>query len=177
MRIFVLSAICLVAALRLFCSLLLRDKTFLSGESKPVFVTAVCVFIGSMGGSAAAGYICEKFLNALTDKTMLTVSSALCGLIIAVLLAFAAKKLYKISGIYFPALVLSPVLSAVMTAVTFSGEDFMSLVVSAAISASGFAAVIVLWHAIKIQAEKQKYPPLFEAVCVLSGVIAVLSAV
>lgn len=177
MRIFVISAICLIAALRLFCSLLLRDKTFLSGESKPVFVVAVCALAGGMGGACGGGYICEKFLNALTDKTILTVISALCGLVIAFALAFAAKKLYKISGIYFPAIVLSPVLSAVMTAVTFGGEDFASLAITAFSSAIAFAAVIVLWHAIKIQAEKQKYSPLFEAVGVISAVIAVMSAV
>lgn len=177
MRIFVISAICLIAALRLFCSLLLRDKTFLSGESKPVFVTAGCAFIGGFGGIAAAGYICEKYLNALNDTTMLTVISALCGLIIAVICAFAAKKIYKISGIYLPALVLSPVLSSIMTAVTFGGEDFVALLLHGLLSACTFGAVIVLWHAIKITAEKQKCPYLFEAVGVISVFIAVISAV
>lgn len=177
MRIFVISAICLIASLSLFCSLLLRDKTFLSGESKPVFITAVCALLGSIGGSCAAGYICGKFFNALTDKTVLTVASALCSLIIAALCAFGAKKIYKISGIYFPALVLSPVLSAVMTAITFGGEDFISLALHGLLSACAFAAVTVLWHAIKIQAEKQKCAPLYEAVCVISLFIAALSAV
>lgn len=177
MRIFIIAAVCLYAALRLFCSLLLKDKTFLFGDSRHVFATSVGIAVASAGATAAAGYICENFLGGLTDATLLTLISALLGAALGVGITAAVKKLYNVGGIYFPALVLSSIVSSVMTAVTFGGEEYVSLILHSIPSVLAFAALPVFWHSIRLCAEKVKFPPLFEAVGILSLLCAVLSVV
>ncbi len=175
MSSFVLSAFCLIGLLRIFCSLLLRDKTFLSGESKPVYVSAVSIALSAFGGACGGGYICLTAVKTLASPTLLTAVSAVAAAVLAVILAFIAKKIYKISGVYFPAIILCAVLSAVMTAITFSGENITDLAVTSALSAVTFAIVFVLWHAVKLGTSKVKHGYILEGVCIAAAVTTVFS--
>lgn len=177
MRIFIISAVCLVAALRLFCSVLLKDKTFLRGDSKPVITTAVCCIIAGAGGSALGGYLCINFFGGLANSTMLTVLSAIGAAVLGIGTAFAARKLYKTETIYLPAIILLPVLCAIMTAMDFSGNDLESLLINAAIACVCFAATVVIWHGIMLNAKSLKFPLVFEAVSVAAALTAVLGVI
>lgn len=177
MRIFIVSAICLVAALRLFCSLLLRDKTFLRGDSKPVITTAVCCIIAGAGGNALGGYLCMNFFGGPADSTMLTVFSAISAAVLGVAAAFAARKLYKTETVYLPAIILLPVLSAIMTAIEFSGDNLESLLINSAISGVCFAATVVIWHGIVLNSKSVKSPFVFEAVSVAAALICLFGVI
>lgn len=177
MRIYIISAICLLAALRVFCTLLLRDKTFLQGDSKSVFVTAVCTALCGAGGCAAGGYLCMTFFGGLLNSTMLTVFSAVCTAVLGVAAIFASKKLYKTEGAYMPAILLLPVLASIMTAVTFGGENLEELIINSAVACACFCAVTIIWHGIILGAQKAKMPCVFEGLGVLAVLTALLGAV
>lgn len=175
MKIIVLSAFCLMALLRIFCTLLLRDKTFLAGESKPVYVCAVCIALSAFGASCGGGYILNAVAGSFENTTLLTVFSAVAAVIIAVIIGLVAKKIFKLGGIYLPALILCPVLSAVMTAITFAGASFTDLMISAGVSACIFAIIFVLWHAIRLGVSKVKHGYILEGVCACAAITAVMS--
>ncbi len=177
MKIFIVSAICLVAALRLFCSLLLRDKTFLRGDSKPVITTAVCCIVAGVGGTALGGYLCANYFGGFANSTMLTVFSAIGAAVLGIGAAFAARKLYKTEAIYLPAIILLPVLSAVMTAIEFSGDNPESLLISSSIACVCFAATVILWHGIVLNSKNTKPPFVFEVFCVAAALITVLGVI
>lgn len=175
MSSFVLSAFCLIGLLRIFCSLLLRDKTFLSGESKPVYVSAVSIALSAFGGACGGGYILSTVAGGYQNVTLLTAFSAVTAAVLAVIIAFIAKKTFALGGIYLPALVLCPVLSAVMTTITFAGENITDLAVTSALSAVTFAIVFVLWHAVKLGTSKVKHGYILEGVCIAAAVTTVFS--
>ena len=175
MKLFVLSAFCLMALLRIFCSLLLRDKTFLSGESKPVYICAVCIALSAFGGACGGGYILSTVTGGYQNVTLLTAFSAVAAVIIAVIIALIAKKIFALGGIYLPALILCPVLSGVMTSLTFAGASITDLAISAAASACSFAIIFVLWHAVKLGTSKLKHGFILEGVCIAAAVTTVLS--
>ena len=177
MRIYIISAICLLAALRVFCTLLLRDKTFLQGDSKSVFVTAVCTALCGAGGSAAGGYLCMTFFGGLLNSTMLTVFSAVCAAVLGVAAIFVSKKMFGTEASYMPAILLLPVMSAIMTAVGFSGEALEALIINSAVSSVCFGGATVIWHGIILNSKKLKMPYIFEGLSVLAVLITVFSAV
>ncbi len=177
MRIFIISAVCLVAALRIFCSLLLRDKTFLRGDTKPVITTAVCCIIAGAGGSGIGGYLCINFFGGLADSTMLTVFSAVGAAVLGIGAAFAARKLYKTEAIYLPAIILLPVLSAIMTVIEFSGDNLESLLINSAIAGTCFAATVIIWHGIVLNSKSVKSPFVFEAVSVAAALISLFGVI
>ncbi len=175
MKLTIISAFCLIGILRIFCSLLLRDKTFLGGKGKPTYVSAVCIALAAMGGACGGGYICLTAVKTLASPTLLTAVSAVAAAVLAVILAFIAKKIYKISGVYFPAIILCAVLSSVMTAITFSGESMVDLAVAAAVSAVTYGLTFTLWHGLRLGTEKVKHGYILEAVCAVSAVTVLFS--
>ncbi|MBO7161909.1 MAG: hypothetical protein J6W15_03735 [Clostridia bacterium] len=177
MRIYIISAICLLAVLRVFCALLLRDKTFLQGDSRSVFVTAVCTALCGAGGSAAGGYLCMTFFGGLLNSTMLTVFSAVCAAVLGVAAIFVSKKMFGTEASYMPAILLLPVMSAIMTAVGFSGETLEALIINSALSCICFGGATVIWHGIILNSKKLKMPYIFEGLSVLAVLITVFSAV
>ena len=177
MKIYIISAICLLACLRMFCAFLLKDKVFLQGESRSVFVTAVCAAIAGAGGNAAGGYLCMTFFGGLANNTTLTVFSAVCAALLGVAAIFASKKLYKTEGAYMPAILLLPVLASIMTAVTFGGENLEELIINSAVACACFCAVTIIWHGIILGAQKAKMPYVFEGLGVFAVLTALLGAV
>ncbi len=177
MRIYIISAICLLAVLRVFCALLLRDKTFLQGDSRSVFVTAVCTVLCGVGGCAAGGYLCMTFFGGFANSTMLTVFSAVCAAVLGVAAIFVSKKLFGTEASYMPAILLLPVLSAIMTAVGFSGETLEALIINSAVSCVCFGIMTIIWHGIILGAQKVKMPYIFEGSSVLAVLITLLGVV
>lgn len=175
MKLLIISAFCLTAALRIFCGALLKDKTFLSGDSRPVYVTAVFSVLAGTLGACAGGYICFTVFGSYENTAMFTVFAAAGAMVAGIAAAFSTKKIYKISGIYFPALILCPVGSAVCTAVSFSGDNVKALALCAVLSAAVFSAVPVIWHSVKIKTENIKYGFVLEAVCVSAAAVCALS--
>ena len=177
MRIYLISAICLLAVLRVFCALLLRDKTFLQGDSRSVFVTAVCTALCGVGGNAAGGYLCITFFGGFANSTMLTVFSAVCAAVLGIAAIFASKKLFGTEASYMPAILLLPVLSAIMTAVGFTGENLEALITVSAVSCVCFGIMTIIWHGIILGSQKVKMPYLFEGTSVFAVLITLLGAV
>ncbi len=177
MKIYFISAICLLAVLRVFCALLLRDKTFLQGDSRSVFVTAVCTLLCGVGGCAGGGYLCITFFGGLADSTTLTVFSAVCSAVLGIFAIFLTKKIYKTEAAYMPAILLLPVLSAIITAVGFGGESLVSYIINSTAACLCFGMTTVIWHGTILGAQKAKMPYIFEITGVFAVLITLLGAV
>lgn len=174
MKTFLIFAICFYGVMRLFCALLLKDKSYLKGEPKPVYYTAAFTAVSALLGCAAGGKICEAIIKTQSE-IMLTVICTVCAAIFGIILSIIGKKAFSLNTVYLPTIIIGGALSAVVCAVTYKGTAFKDLLLHGGASALVFGVFAVIWYSILIQTQKMRLSPVAEALSVMGVGVALLS--